>query len=54
MKHTHLYIAALCAAGILTGATGCNDYLNTSSPSTVDANFVFSNMTGACRHGRCL
>ena len=47
MKHTHLYIAALCAAGILTGATGCNDYLNTSSPSTVDANFVFSNMTTA-------
>lgn len=47
MKHTYLYIAALCAAGVLTGATGCDDYLNTSSPSTVDANFVFSNMTTA-------
>lgn len=40
-------LIALCAAGILTGASSCNDYLETSTPSTVDANFVFSNMTTA-------
>ena len=37
-----LYIT-LCAAGVLSMAS-CDDYLETESPSTVDANFVFSNM----------
>ncbi len=46
MKNKLLYIT-LCAAGVLTGATSCSDYLDTSSRSTVDANFVFSNMTTA-------
>lgn len=46
MTNKYLYIA-LCAAGVLAGASSCNDYLDTSSPSTVDANFVFSNMTTA-------
>ena len=46
MKNRFLYIT-LCAAGILSGATSCNDYLHTSSPSTVDGDFVFSNMTTA-------
>ena len=46
MKNRYLYIA-LCAAGLLGGATSCNDYLETSSPSTVDADFVFSNGTTA-------
>lgn len=46
MKHKILYIA-LCATGVLAGATSCSDYLDTSSPSTVDAKFVFSNMTTA-------
>ena len=41
MKNRYLYIA-LCAAGLLSGATSCNDYLETSSPSTVDKEFVFS------------
>lgn len=44
MKNRYLYIA-LCAAGILSGATSCNDYLETSSPSTVDKEFVFSTTT---------
>ena len=46
MKNRYLYIA-LCAAGILSGATSCNDYLETKSPSTNDADFVFSNITTA-------
>ena len=46
MKNRFLYIA-LCAAGILGGATSCNDYLETKSPSTNDADFVFSNITTA-------
>ena len=40
-----LYIT-LFAAGTFS-MTSCNDYLETSSPSTVDANFVFSNMVTA-------
>ena len=44
MKNRYLYIA-LCAAGLLSGATSCNDYLETSSPSTVDKEFVFSTTT---------
>ena len=44
MKNRYLYIA-LCAAGLLSGATSCNDYLETSSPSTVDKGFVFSTTT---------
>ena len=44
MKNRYLYIA-LCAAGILSGATSCNDFLETSSPSTVDKGFVFSTTT---------
>ena len=40
-----LYIT-LCAAGMLSMAS-CEDYLETESPSTVDANFVFSNMVTA-------
>ena len=40
-----LYIT-LCAAGMLS-ITSCDDYLETESPSTVDANFVFSNMVTA-------
>ena len=46
MKNRFLYIA-LCAAGILSGTTSCSDYLETSSPSTVDGDFVFSNGTTA-------
>ncbi len=44
MKKT-LYIT-LFAAGVLS-MTSCEDYLETKSPSTVDANFVFSNMVTA-------
>ena len=40
-----LYIT-MFAAGVFS-MTSCNDYLETSSPSTVDANFVFSNMVTA-------
>lgn len=36
--YTTLYLA-----GILTATTSCDDYLDTSSPSVVDADFVFSN-----------
>ena len=36
----------LCAAGALT-LTSCNDFLETSSSSVVDADFVFSNMETA-------
>lgn len=45
MKNKFLYIA-LYAAGML-GATSCSDYLETKSPSTVDANFVFSSTATA-------
>lgn len=46
MKKRHLYIT-LYAMGILGGTTACNDFLETSSPSTVDADFVFSNIVTA-------
>jgi hypothetical protein len=46
MKNKFLYIG-MCAVGFLAGTTSCSDYLNTSSPSTVDAPFVFSNITTA-------
>lgn len=36
--YTTLYVA-----GILTATTSCSDYLETSSPSVVDADFVFKN-----------
>ena len=36
----------LFAASVFS-MTSCSDYLETSSPSTVDANFVFSNMVTA-------
>lgn len=45
MKNRFLYIA-LYAAGLL-GATSCSDYLETKSPSTVDADFVFSSTATA-------
>jgi hypothetical protein len=45
MKNKILYLA-FCAAGLLT-TTSCEDYLETSSKSNADANFVFSNMTTA-------
>lgn len=38
--------SALCLAGLLTAAS-CSDYLETSSSSVVDADFVFSNTTTA-------
>ena len=38
LLYTTLYLA-----GILTATTSCEDYLDTSSPSVVDADFVFSN-----------
>lgn len=40
------YQIFLVAAGLLT-ATSCDDYLETSSPSVVDADFVFSNIRTA-------
>lgn len=40
-----IYLLALCTVGVL--ATSCDDYLETSSPSTIDGDFVFSNMTTA-------
>lgn len=46
MKSKLLY-TTLCAAALLGGATSCNDYLETGSKSTVDAEFVFSNITTA-------
>ena len=45
MKNRFLYIA-LYAAGML-GATSCSDYLETKSPSTFDADFVFSSTATA-------
>ena len=38
--------SAFCAA-VLVGATACEDFLETSSPSIVDENFVFSNIETA-------
>lgn len=38
--------SALCVAGLFL-ATSCEDYLETGSPSVVDADFVFSNITTA-------
>ena len=46
MKYKSIF-TALCVTSILFEATSCNDYLDTSSPSTVDAGFVFSNITTA-------
>lgn len=37
-----IYYSTLFVAGLI-GATSCSDYLETSSPSVVDAEFVFSN-----------
>lgn len=37
--------SALCLGAV--AMTGCNDFLETSSPSVVDGDFVFSNMTTA-------
>lgn len=46
MKYGNKFIyAAVCAAAV--GTAGCSDYLETSSPSVVDGEFVFSNMTTA-------
>lgn len=39
-------ILMICVAGLM-GLTSCEDYLETSSPSVVDADFIFSNMTTA-------
>lgn len=39
-----ILFSTLCVAGALT-VTSCDDYLETSSPSIVDADFVFSNTT---------
>ena len=42
-----LIYSTLCVVGLLTTTTSCNDYLDTSSPSVVDADFVFSNIETA-------
>ena len=39
-----ILFSTLCVAGALT-ATSCSDFLETESPSVVDADFVFSNTT---------
>ena len=39
-----IFYSVLCVAGLLT-ATSCEDFLEVSSPSVVDADFVFSNST---------
>lgn len=39
----NILYTTFCVAGLLA-ATSCSDYLNTSSPSIVDADFVFSNI----------
>ena len=44
MKKYQLFLVV--AAGLLT-ATSCNDFLETNSPSVVDADFVFSNIETA-------
>lgn len=41
-----ILFSVLCAAGALM-TVSCSDYLDTSSPSVVDADFVFSNSTTA-------
>lgn len=41
-----LIYVAVCATGVLL-ATSCKDYLETGSPSVVDADFVFGNTTTA-------
>lgn len=41
-----LIYSTLCVVGLLTTAS-CSDFLNTSSPSVVDADFVFSNIETA-------
>lgn len=41
MKRTIVY-SAIYAAGVLTVASSCSDFLETDSPSKVDAAFVFS------------
>lgn len=40
MKNKYIY--SICVAGLLS-VTSCSDFLDVSSPSEVDANFVFSN-----------
>lgn len=54
-----LLYSTLCVVGLLTTTTACSDFLDTSSPSVVDADFVFSNietaraaMTGAYEQWR--
>lgn len=42
----HIYILSLIAAGILP-LTSCSDFLETSSPSVVDSDLVFSNIETA-------
>ena len=37
-----IIFSTICAAGILALSTSCSDYLDPSSPSVVDADFVFS------------
>lgn len=37
-----ILFSTMCAAGLLALSTSCSDYLDTSSPSVVDADFVFS------------
>ena len=39
-----IFYSVLCVAGLLA-ATSCEDFLEVSSPSVVDADFVFSNST---------
>lgn len=41
MKRKNIY-SLVCVAGLLT-ATSCSDYLNTSSPSEMNSDYVFSN-----------
>ncbi len=42
MKRKKIYSIVCVAAGLLT-ATSCGDFLETSSPSVVDGDFIFSN-----------
>lgn len=39
----HIYILSLIVAGVLP-LTSCSDFLETSSPSVVDSDLVFSNI----------
>lgn len=41
MKRKNIY-SIICVAGLLT-ATSCSDFLETTSPSVVDGDFIFSN-----------